>query len=73
MRHGNRRGKLNHTASHRKALFKNMANALIKHEQIKTTLPKAKALKSVMDKHYPGKKGYTGAAKLLPSCAMKQW
>ena len=58
MRHGNRRGKLNRTASHRKALFKNMANALIKHEQIKTTLPKAKAMKSVMDKLITlGKKG----------------
>ena len=57
MRHGNRR-KLNRTASHRKALFKNMANALIKHEQIKTTLPKAKAMKSVMDKLITlGKKG----------------
>ena len=45
-----KRRKLNRTASHRKALFVNMANALIKHEQIKTTLPKAKELKPVVDK-----------------------
>ncbi len=50
MRHGMKRRKLNRTASHRKALFVNMANALIKHEQIKTTLPKAKELKPVVDK-----------------------
>ena len=50
MRHANRRGRLNRTASHRKALFANMANALIKHEQIKTTLPKAKALRPVIEK-----------------------
>ena len=50
MRHANRRGRLNRTASHRKALFSNMANALIKHEQITTTLPKAKALRPVVEK-----------------------
>ena len=50
MRHGFKRRKLNRTASHRKAMFANMANALIKHEQIKTTLPKAKELKPIMDK-----------------------
>jgi large subunit ribosomal protein L17 len=42
--------KLNRTASHRKALFANMAAALIKHEQIKTTLPKAKELRPVVEK-----------------------
>jgi large subunit ribosomal protein L17 len=42
--------KLNRTSSHRKALFSNMANALIKHEQIKTTLPKAKELRPVVEK-----------------------
>ncbi|MTI10661.1 MULTISPECIES: 50S ribosomal protein L17 [Curvivirga] len=58
MRHGMKGRKLNRTASHRKALFMNMANALIKHEQIKTTLPKAKELKRVMDKIITiGKKG----------------
>jgi large subunit ribosomal protein L17 len=41
---------LNRTSSHRKALFSNMANALIKHEQIKTTLPKAKELRPVVEK-----------------------
>ena len=50
MRHGFKRRKLNRTASHRKAMFANMANALIKHEQIKTTLPKAKELKPIVDK-----------------------
>ena len=50
MRHGKAGRKLNRTASHRKAMFKNMANALIKHEQIITTLPKAKDLRSVVEK-----------------------
>lgn len=50
--------KLGRTSSHRKAMFMNMANALIKHEQIVTTLPKAKELKPVMDKLITlGKKG----------------
>jgi large subunit ribosomal protein L17 len=42
--------KLNRTSSHRKAMFANMAVALLKHEQIKTTLPKAKDLRRVIDK-----------------------
>ena len=50
MRHRRRRGKLNRSSAHRKALFANMAAALIKHEQIKTTLPKAKALRPVVEK-----------------------
>lgn len=50
MRHGKKGRKLNRTASHRKALFSNMANALIKHEQIITTLPKAKELRRVVDR-----------------------
>ena len=50
MRHGNQGRKLNRTASHRKATFTNMAAALIKHEQIKTTLPKAKDLRPVIEK-----------------------
>lgn len=50
MRHGLAKRKLNRTSAHRKALFKNMANALIKHEQIKTTLPKAKDLRPFVEK-----------------------
>ena len=50
MRHGNRGRKFNRTASHRKAMFANMAAALIKHEQIVTTLPKAKDLRPVVEK-----------------------
>ena len=50
MRHGNQGRKLGKTASHRKAMFVNMAAALIKHEQIKTTLPKAKELRPVVEK-----------------------
>ena len=45
MRHGMSGRKLNRTSSHRKALLMNLANSLLKHEQIKTTLPKAKELK----------------------------
>jgi large subunit ribosomal protein L17 len=50
MRHGFALKKLNRTAAHRQALFANMAAALIKHEQIMTTLPKAKALRPVVEK-----------------------
>lgn len=50
MRHGQKGRKLNRTSSHRTAMFANMAAALIKHEQIVTTLPKAKELKRVMDR-----------------------
>ncbi|KHJ55110.1 50S ribosomal protein L17 [Aureimonas sp. OT7] len=50
MRHGNRGRKLNRTASHRKAMFANMAASLIEHEQIVTTLPKAKDLRPVVEK-----------------------
>ena len=50
MRHGNKLRKLNRTASHRKAMFANMAAALVKHEQIVTTLPKAKELRRIVDK-----------------------
>ncbi len=50
MRHRKQGRKLNRTASHRKAMFANMAAALIEHEQIVTTLPKAKELRSVADK-----------------------
>ena len=50
MRHGNTNRKLNRTSAHRKAMFANMAQALIKHEQIVTTLPKAKDLRPVVEK-----------------------
>ena len=50
MRHGIAHRKLNRTSSHRKAMFANMAASLIKHEQIVTTLPKAKEMKPIMDK-----------------------
>jgi large subunit ribosomal protein L17 len=50
MRHRNQGRKLGKTSSHRTAMFANMAAALIKHEQIKTTLPKAKELRPVMEK-----------------------
>ena len=50
MRHGKSGRKLNRTASHRKAMFANMAASLIKHEQISTTLPKAKDLRPIVEK-----------------------
>jgi large subunit ribosomal protein L17 len=50
MRHGNAHRKLNRTAEHRRAMFANMAAALIKHEQIITTLPKAKDLRPIVEK-----------------------
>ena len=50
MRHKLSNRKLNRTSEHRKALFKNMLNSLIKYEQITTTLPKAKELKTKIDK-----------------------
>ena len=50
MRHGHAHRKLNRTAEHRKAMFANMAAALIKHEQIVTTVPKAKELRPIVEK-----------------------
>jgi large subunit ribosomal protein L17 len=50
MNHGKAYRKLNRTHEHRKALWANMAGSLIEHEQIKTTLPKAKELKRIIDK-----------------------
>jgi large subunit ribosomal protein L17 len=50
MRHRNQGRKLGRTTAHREAMFANMAAALIKHEQIKTTLPKAKELRPVVEK-----------------------
>ena len=50
MRHGFRGRRFNRSAEHRQAMFANMAQALIKHEQITTTLPKAKELRPVVEK-----------------------
>ena len=50
MRHRNRGRKLGRDSAHRQAMFANLASALIKHEQIKTTLPKAKDLRPIVEK-----------------------
>lgn len=50
MRHGFAKRRLNRTSSHRKAMFRAMACSLIEHEQIKTTLPKAKELRPIVEK-----------------------
>ncbi|MDP4301643.1 50S ribosomal protein L17 [Leptothrix discophora] len=49
MRHGNGLRKLNRTSAHRQAMLRNMANSLIEHEAIKTTVPKAKELRRVVE------------------------
>ena len=49
MRHRNGLRKLNRTSAHRQAMFRNMANSLLRHEVIKTTLPKAKELRRVVE------------------------
>ena len=68
MRHGLANKKLNRTSEHRKALLKNMLNSLIKYEQIKTTLPKAKFLKPQADKIITlGKKDTLHNTKMLVS------
>ncbi len=68
MRHGLANKKLNRTSEHRKALLKNMLNSLIKYEQIKTTLPKAKFLKPQADKIITlGKKETLQTTKILIS------
>jgi large subunit ribosomal protein L17 len=68
MRHGVGHKKLNRTASHRQAMFANMAASLIKHEQIVTTLPKAKALRPVVERLVTlAKKGDLGARRLVLS------
>jgi large subunit ribosomal protein L17 len=65
MRHGHGYRKLNRTAEHRKAMFANMSCSLIEHEQIKTTLPKAKELKRIADKLITlGKRGGLHARRL---------
>ena len=77
MRHRKAGRKLNRTSSHRKAMLANMAVALIKHEQIITTLPKAKTLRPYVEKLITkGKLGTLSARRrvigILPS-ADKQW
>jgi large subunit ribosomal protein L17 len=68
MRHGNAFRKLNRTASHRRAMFASLSAALIKHEQIVTTLPKAKELKRVADRLITlGKTGTLHARRLALS------
>ena len=58
MYHGHSKRRFNRTAEHRKAMFSNMSQALIKHEQIVTTLPKAKELRPIVEKLVTlGKKG----------------
>jgi large subunit ribosomal protein L17 len=66
MRHGISGRKLNRTSSHRKALFMNLSQALIKHEQITTTLPKAKDLRPIVERLVTvGKKGDLAARRQL--------
>tara|TARA_B100000963_G_scaffold179306_1_gene155841 strand:- start:1569 stop:2015 length:447 start_codon:yes stop_codon:yes gene_type:complete len=68
MRHGLSNKKLNRTSEHRKALLKNMLNSLIRYEQIKTTLPKAKFLKPQAEKVITlGKKDTLQTTKILIS------
>ena len=68
MRHKINGRKLNRSSAHRKALFKNLAAALIEHEQITTTLPKAKDLRPVIEKMITiGKKGTLHARRQLIS------
>jgi len=68
MRHGKGRRKLNRTHSHRQAMLANMAGSLIEHEQIKTTLPKAKELRPVVERLITlGKRGDLHARRLARS------
>ena len=68
MRHGNSGRKLNRTASHRKAMFKNMAASLVEHEQIVTTLPKAKEIRPIVERLVTlGKRGDLHARRQLIS------
>ena len=68
MRHGNNNRKLNRTHEHRKAMFANMVCSLIEHEQIQTTLPKAKELKRIVDKYITlGKNGSLHSRRLAIS------
>lgn len=78
MRHGKGYRKLNRTHEHRKAMFANMSCSLVEHEQIKTTLPKAKEMKRIIDKLITlGKKGdlharRTAQSKMRQEAAVKK-
>jgi len=73
MRHRKAHRKLNKTSSHRKAMFRNMAAGLIKHEQILTTLPKAKELRPYIEKLITlGKKGGLSNRRLAMSRLMDE-
>ncbi len=66
MRHRNRGRRLSRSSSHRAAMFANMAQALVKHEQIKTTLPKAKELRPIVERLITlGKRGDLHARRML--------
>ena len=66
LRHGKSGRRFNRTVSHRKAMFANLAQALVKHEQIITTLPKAKDLRPVVERLITlGKRGDLHARRLL--------
>ncbi|MCY3878240.1 MAG: 50S ribosomal protein L17 [Rhodobacteraceae bacterium] len=68
MRHSGGYRRLNRTSEHRRAMFANMAGSLIEHEQIVTTLPKAKELRSIVDKLITlGKRGDLHARRLAAS------
>ena len=68
MHHGSGYRRLNRTHEHRKAMFANMASSLIEHEQIKTTLPKAKEMKRIIDKLITlGKRGDLHARRIAAS------
>ena len=74
MRHRKSGRRLNRSSSHRKAMFANMAAALIKHEQIKTTLPKAKELRPFVDKLITlGKRGDLHARRQALSVLQEPW
>ncbi|CAN5620468.1 50S ribosomal protein L17 [soil metagenome] len=72
MRHGHGYRKLNRTAEHRRAMFANMACSLIDHEQIKTTLPKAKEMKRIADKLVTMAKRGDLHARRLAAAQLKQ-
>jgi ribosomal protein L17 len=72
MRHGNGLRKLNRTSSHRLAMLRNMSNSLIEHEVIKTTLPKAKELRMVVEL-WVRKIIWLIAALHLIVCAIVRW
>ena len=68
MRHGFARRRLNRTSSHRKAMFRAMSCSLLEHEQIKTTLPKAKELRPIVEKYITlAKKGSLHARRMAIS------